>query len=91
MEKGLIIIPTYNEKENIASLLETILADLPKVEVLVVDDSSPDGTIDEVKTIIKKFKNRLYLKVRPTKEGLGAAYLEGFKWALERKYNYVFE
>ena len=58
MEKGLIIIPTYNEKENIASLLETILADLPKVEVLVVDDSSPDGTIDEVKTIIKKYKNR---------------------------------
>ena len=91
MKKGIIIIPTFNEKENIVSLTETILKAIPKVEILVVDDSSPDGTADLVKSLKLEFDSRLHLLVRPSKEGLGTAYIEGFKWALEKDYDFVFE
>ena len=91
MKKGIIIIPTFNEKDNIVSLVETILKTLPEVELLVVDDSSPDGTGDLVKSLIQHFESRLHLLVRPAKEGLGTAYIEGFKWAIKKEYDFIFE
>ena len=91
MKKGIIIIPTFNEKDNIVSLVETILKTLPEVELLVVDDSSPDGTGDLVKSLIQHFESRLHLLVRPAKEGLGTAYIEGFKWAMKKEYDFIFE
>ena len=91
MKKGIIIIPTFNEKENIVSLVETILKALPAVDLLVVDDSSPDGTGKLVKSLIPNFDNRLHLLERPTKDGLGTAYIEGFKWALKKDFDFVFE
>ncbi|MGB1020943.1 MAG: polyprenol monophosphomannose synthase [Flavobacteriaceae bacterium] len=91
MKKGIIIIPTFNEKDNIVSLVETILKTLPEVELLVVDDSSPDGTGDLVKSLIQHFQSRLHLLVRPAKEGLGTAYIEGFKWAMKKEYDFIFE
>jgi len=91
MKKGLIIIPTYNEKENISSLVETILGALKEVAVLVVDDNSPDGTASLVSALQSNYNNRLHLLERPTKEGLGTAYIAGFQWALQNNYDFVFE
>jgi len=91
MEKGLIIIPTYNEKENIVSLLEAVFEELPGVEVLIVDDNSPDGTASLVENLQPKHQGQLHLVVRAKKDGLGTAYIEGFKWALQREYHFVFE
>lgn len=88
--KILIIIPTYNERENIVLIVPAIRKVLPRVHILVVDDSSPDGTgacVTELATTTKD----LYLVTRPKKEGLGRAYVTGFTWALERDYEYVFE
>ena len=92
MQRTLVIIPTYNEKENIESIIEAAFALYPKnLHILVVDDSSPDGTIAIVKSLIQKHESRLFLKVRPEKNGLGAAYLDGFQWALKQDYEYIFE
>ena len=91
MENTLIIVPTYNEIENIESLIEMIFEnDLP-LDVLVVDDQSPDGTADRVIQIMKTFPKRLFLESRADKKGLGTAYIYGFKWALRRDYEYIFE
>lgn len=90
MEK-LVIIPTYNEKENIESIVRAVLTLEEKFEVLVVDDSSPDGTAQIVESLKKEFPLTLHLTVRKTKDGLGKAYIHGFKWALERNYTYIFE
>ena len=90
-ERALVIVPTYNERENIARLIETVLAQDPRLEILVVDDGSPDGTGDIVDGIIAANGGRVHILRRPKKLGLGTAYLAGFRWALERKYDFVFE
>ena len=91
MKNTLIIVPTYNEIENIESLIEMIFEnDLP-LDVLVVDDQSPDGTANRVIQIMKTFPKRLFLESRADKKGLGTAYIHGFKWALRRDYEYIFE
>ena len=88
--KALIIIPTYNEIENIGKIIEKIYRYQKEVHILIVDDSSPDGTADLVKNLIEK-NSQINLLSRPGKMGLGSAYLEGFKYALENGYNFVFE
>ena len=87
---NLVIIPTYNEKENIEALIPVISTLEIKFDVLVVDDNSPDGTALAVKQLQQKFPN-VYLLERPGKMGLGSAYLAGFEWALQRDYDYIFE
>jgi dolichol-phosphate mannosyltransferase len=89
-ERALVIVPTYNERENIARLIDTILAQDRRLAVLVVDDGSPDGTGDIVEGL-RQLNNRVHLIQRPRKLGLGTAYIAGFRWALERGYDYVFE
>ncbi|MFP4164940.1 MAG: polyprenol monophosphomannose synthase [Chitinispirillaceae bacterium] len=86
----LIIVPTFNERENILLLIPEIRDVLPDATILVVDDSSPDGTSQAVKKLAKSTPN-LFVLDRAAKEGLGKAYISGFKWALERDYEYVFE
>lgn len=88
--KSLVIIPTYNEKENILLIMPAILEQNPCLEILVVDDGSPDGTGDLVQTESEK-NPRVHLIRRKGKMGLGSAYVTGFKWALERDYERVFE
>ena len=90
MEKALVIIPTFNEAENIKKVVEASLRE-KKFDVLVVDDSSPDGTATIVKEIIESNPNKIFLEVRKKKDGLGRAYIHGFKWAVNKKYDYIFE
>jgi dolichol-phosphate mannosyltransferase len=89
-ERALVIVPTYNERENIARLIESVLAQDPRLELLVVDDGSPDGTAAIVDEIIA-VNPRVHILRRPKKMGLGTAYIAGFKWALERTYDFIFE
>ena len=90
MEKVLVIIPTYNEVENIQKVIDLTLND-KAYDILVVDDSSPDGTADLVLELIKTHSNQLFLEQRARKEGLGKAYIHGFRWALENNYDFIFE
>jgi dolichol-phosphate mannosyltransferase len=89
-ERALVIVPTYNEKFNIARLIPTVLAQHPSLEVLVVDDASPDGT-GAIVDAIAASDPRVHIIHRAGKLGLGTAYITGFRWALERKYDLVFE
>jgi dolichol-phosphate mannosyltransferase len=89
-ERGLVIVPTYNESENIARIVPLILAQDPRLDVLVVDDSSPDGT-GRMADELAAADSRVHVLHRAGKEGLGRAYLAGFKWALARPYDFVFE
>lgn len=90
MEK-LVIIPTYNERENILAIV-TAVVDLDKnYHVLVIDDGSPDGTASIVKDLMMQFPDQLFLEERTGKSGLGTAYIHGFKWALKRGYHFIFE
>jgi len=91
MAGSLVIIPTYNEAENIEKLVRNIFAQQRAFEVLVVDDNSPDGTAKLVKSLQEEFIGQIHLLERPGKNGLGTAYIVGFKWALERDYAYIFE
>ena len=91
MSDTVIIIPTYNEKENIERMIRALLALEHQFDVLVVDDSSPDGTAELVKGMMKVYPERVYLIERKGKLGLGTAYIAGFRWALEREYEYIFE
>ena len=91
MAGSLVIIPTYNEAENIEKLVRNIFAQHRAFEVLVVDDNSPDGTAALVKNLQQEFIGQIHLLERPGKIGLGTAYIAGFKWALERDYAYIFE
>lgn len=91
MSKGIVVIPTYNEIENIEEIISAVFSLKTEFHVLIVDDNSPDGTSTQVKKIQKQFSEKLFLEVRQKKSGLGTAYVHGFKWALERKYDYIFE
>jgi dolichol-phosphate mannosyltransferase len=89
-ERALVIVPTYNERENIAKLITSVLGMDPRLEVLVVDDGSPDSTGDIVEEMAKQ-SPRVHLLRRARKLGLGTAYIAGFKWSLEKGYDYTFE
>ena len=90
MEK-LLIIPTYNERENVASVIETVFSLQQNFHTLIIDDGSPDGTADIVKGLFSKYEGKLFLEEREGKLGLGTAYILGFRWALSRGYQYIFE
>ena len=88
---NLVIIPTYNEKENVADIIAAVMALEGNFHVLIIDDASPDGTAGIVKGLMDTYPDRLHLLERSGKLGLGTAYLTGFKWALEHDYDYIFE
>jgi dolichol-phosphate mannosyltransferase len=91
MKNAVVIIPTYNEIENIEAIIRAVFSHSDDVHVLIVDDNSPDLTFEKVKTLQKEFSNRLFLEVRKEKAGLGTAYIHGFKWSLNKAYQYIFE
>ena len=89
--RRLVIIPTYNEIDNISAMIDKVFSLPIEFDLLVIDDGSPDGTATVVKERQKEFPDRLHIVEREGKLGLGTAYIAGFKWALERDYDYVFE
>jgi len=91
MSNALVVIPTYNEIGNIERIIRNVLSLQRDFDVLVVDDNSPDGTSNAVQNLIKDFPKNLFLVTRKGKLGLGTAYIHGFKWALQRDYEYIFE
>ena len=91
MDKKVVIIPTYNEKENIEAIIRKVFSLDGDFHILIIDDGSPDGTAAIVKRVQEEFPHRLYLLERSGKQGLGTAYLTGFKWGLEQGYDYIFE
>jgi len=91
MSSALVIIPTYNEIENISKMLDTVMNLNENYDVLIVDDGSPDGTAQVVREKMDAFFGRIHLEERTGKLGLGTAYIHGFKWALKRDYEYIFE
>ncbi len=90
-ETNLIIIPTYDEKENIEDIINSVFKKYDCFQILVVDDNSPDGTSAIVQSLIKKYPTRLFLEQRVKKDGLGKAYIHGFRWALNKNYNAIFQ
>lgn len=91
MSDSVIIIPTYNEKENVENMTRKVMS-LPKeFDILYVDDSSPDGTSNIIRTLQKEFPNRIHLEERKGKLGLGTAYIHGFKWSIKNDYAFIFE
>lgn len=90
-DRRLVIIPTYNEIENIRAIIEAVMGLEIVFDVLVVDDNSPDGTAAEVFKLMDEYLGRIHILQREGKQGLGTAYIAGFKWALEQKYDYVLE
>jgi dolichol-phosphate mannosyltransferase len=91
MNDCIVIIPTYNEIENIESIIRSVLSQHKPFHILIVDDNSPDRTADRVRLLQTEFSGRLFLENREKKAGLGTAYVHGFKWALENKYDFIFE
>lgn len=91
MANGIVIIPTYNEIENIESIIRAVFSLHKPFNILIVDDNSPDKTAEKVMELQKEFSNQLYLGRRDKKLGLGTAYVHGFKWALKNNYSYIFE
>ena len=91
MSKALVIIPTYNEIENISKMLDTVMGLETKFDVLIVDDGSPDGTAQVVREKMSEFDGRIHLEERRGKLGLGTAYIHGFHWGLARNYEFIFE
>ncbi|GIM51662.1 dolichyl-phosphate beta-D-mannosyltransferase [Capnocytophaga cynodegmi] len=87
----LVIIPTYNEIENIEAIIKAVFSQSEKFHILIVDDNSPDGTAKKVQELQQIFLGRLFLEIRTEKKGLGTAYIHGFKWALQHNYDYIFE
>jgi len=88
---SIVIIPTFNEKENIEAIIRKVFSLKKDFDILVVEDNSPDGTADIIKRVMKEFPDRLFIEERKGKLGLGTAYIHGFKWSLARGYDYVFE
>lgn len=91
MTESLVIIPTYNEKDNIEAIVRKVLSLKPEFDVLIIEDNSPDGTADIVRKLMPEFPDSLFMEERKGKLGLGTAYIHGFKWALMRNYRYIFE
>lgn len=91
MPRKLVIIPTYNELENIQRIIEKVFSLEESFHILIVDDGSPDGTADIVKSMMSKFPDQLFIEERKGKLGLGTAYIHGFKWGLAKNYDYLFE
>ena len=92
MSDSLVIIPTYNEKENISKIIDAVFSLPYTFHILVIDDNSADGTGTIVKELIQtKYPDKLFIEERPGKSGLGTAYIHGFRWALQRSYNFIFE
>ncbi len=91
MSDSLVIIPTYKEKENIEKIIRKVFSLEKTFHVLVVEDNSPDGTANIVKSLMKEFPEQLFIEERKGKLGLGTAYIHGFKWALNKNYGYIFE
>lgn len=86
-----VIIPTYNEIENIEAIIRAVFSQSPDIHILIVDDNSPDLTALKVEALQKEFSEKLFLELRKEKSGLGTAYIHGFKWSLARGYDYIFE
>lgn len=91
MREALVIIPTYNEIENIGNIIDAVMALPDNFNILVIDDASPDGTQEVVKEKIRQYPERVFMETRTGKLGLGTAYIHGFKWALDRGYEFVIE
>jgi dolichol-phosphate mannosyltransferase len=91
VDKKLVIIPTYNEIENIEAIIKAVFNLSYDFHILIVDDGSPDGTADKVKELQKQYPDSLFIKERKGKLGLGTAYISGFHWAIEKHYDYIFE
>ena len=92
MVKPIVIIPTYNEKENVSDIIHAVFKLTEPFHILIVDDNSPDGTAHIVKNLIsQEFKDRLFILEREGKQGLGTAYIAGFRWCMEHNYDYIFE
>lgn len=91
MSNAIVVIPTYNEIENIERILRYVFSLTKEFDVLVVDDNSPDGTSETVEKLMNEFPKQLFLEKRQGKLGLGTAYIHGFKWALQREYEFIFE
>ena len=91
MQDAIVIIPTYNEIENIEAIIDAVFNQCDEVHILVVDDNSPDKTAQKVESYQSKYSDRLFLVKRNGKQGLGTAYVEGFKWCLKHDYEFVFE
>lgn len=91
MSDSVVIIPTYNEKENIEKIIRKVFSFEKEFHILIVDDNSPDGTADIVKSMQKEFPDQLFILEREGKLGLGTAYLTGFHWAIDKKYDFIFE
>lgn len=91
MSDSLVIIPTYNEKENIEKIIRVVFGLEKAFHILIVDDGSPDGTADIVRTLQQEFPESLHMEEREGKQGLGTAYIHGFRWALDHGYEYIFE
>jgi len=91
MSLNLVIIPTYNEKENVENIIRAVFEQPNTFDILVIDDGSPDGTAAIVKSLQSEYENHLFLVERKGKLGLGTAYIAGFKWALEHRYSFIFE
>ncbi|MFY0602326.1 MAG: polyprenol monophosphomannose synthase [Flavobacteriaceae bacterium] len=91
MSDALVIIPTYNEKENVEAIIRAVFKQRQPFHVLVVDDNSPDGTSEIVEKLMLEFTDRLFIEKRAGKNGLGTAYIHGFYWAIEKGYDYIIE
>ncbi len=91
MKENLVVIPTFNEKENIERIIRKVFSLTKEFDILIVEDNSPDGTAAIVKKLMQEFPGRLHIEERKGKLGLGTAYIHGFKWALSREYQYIFE
>ena len=91
MSDAIVIIPTFNEAENIEAIIKAVFSLSESFHMLIVDDNSPDGTAQIVESLQDSFKNELHLMIRTTKSGLGTAYIEGFMWCLSHGYEYIFE
>lgn len=91
MSDALVIIPTYNEIENIQNIIRAVMSLPERFDILVIDDASPDGTQEAVKQMMQEFEGRVHMECRAGKQGLGTAYIHGFKWALRHEYDYVIE